>query len=403
MIKKISSGKHAGEWVVRIQPRKNGKRVTLPQKYASSKKKAAMVESQMWADFERNLDANFGKSIFVERFQEYVNKRAKSISPVTLKAWQDSANAFKKYFGNVKINQVTTEMISDYAHDFVNKHHAIVSNSSTIAKQLIHMRNFFKAVQGTGLKENPVPEKALKIFFKQSDFSLKQECYIFTPDELTKIRNVIINDLKTIDYLPSWIGRLAILVESYTGMRIGELQALKFADIIQSNGLLTFKINNSWSDYTKNFNGSLKARPKGCSRLLIPVPRELIGLLHDFENKQKEYLQEHNCTNTHGLIFLSLHDYRNANNNIPITQHGINDMLKLICKQVNIKAGQKRLSAYSFRHTICTNLANTPKMSYPWAAEKMGHSLQMFMKTYVGVDPDIDKKMNNLWANKMAQ
>ena len=38
-------------------------------------------------------------------------------------------------------------------------------------------------------------------------------------------------------------------------------------------------------------------------------------------------------------------------------------------------------------------------MSYPWAAEKMGHSLQMFMNTYVGVDPDMNKQMNKLWVS----
>lgn len=59
------------------------------------------------------------------------------------------------------------------------------------------------------------------------------------------------------------------------------------------------------------------------------------------------------------------------------------------------------MSAYSFRHTICTNLADTPGMPYPWAAEKMGHSLQMFMNTYVGVDPAMNRQMAALWTNKM--
>lgn len=136
-------------------------------------------------------------------------------------------------------------MISDYAHDYVNNHHVVVSKSATIAKQLVHLRNFFKSLEGKVVKENPVPEKALKIFFKQSDFSVARDWYIFTPDELAKMRSLIINDLEEISFIPNWTGRLAILVESYTGMRIGELQALQFKDIVQKDNYCTFKINDS--------------------------------------------------------------------------------------------------------------------------------------------------------------
>lgn len=74
-------------------------------------------------------------------------------------------------------------------------------------------------------------------------------------------------------------------------------------------------------------------------------------------------------------------------------------MLREICKRLKIEAGDKRMSLYSFRRSICTHLANVPGMSFTWAAEKMGHSLQMFMNTYVGVDPSIDKEMTKLWVS----
>ncbi|MCT6888429.1 site-specific integrase [Lactobacillus kullabergensis] len=401
MIKKINDGKHKGEWLVRIQPRDKatGKKKPWPRKYVASKREAVLAEKQMWIDYENGLSVGTGKAIFAEEFQKYVNKRASTISPVTLNSWQSSANAFKQYFGNAKVNQITTAMVSQYAHDYVKKHHATVSKSSTIAKRLIHMRNFFKSIEGKTIKGNPVPEAPLKVFFRQSDFSVAKEWYIFTANELDQIRNLIFSDLKH-SSVQNWSSKLAILIESYTGMRVGELQALKFKNIIFEDNVWTFRINNSWSDLTKDFTGALKARPQGYSRAVVPVPERLIQLLKAYQTKQTDFLHEHDCDNPLGLVFMNLHDYKSAANNMPINQHSINDMLKVICKRLEITSNNKLLSVYSFRHTICTSLANTPKMSYPWAAERMGHSLQMFMKTYVGVDPDMNKQMNAIWANK---
>lgn len=400
MITKVKNGKHVGKWKVRIQPvdKVTGKRISFPVKYADSKKEAVKLERKLWAEYEDGFNLSDGNVVFADAFQKYVNRRAKTISPVTLKAWQESANDFKTYFKQAKINKITTSLVSSYAHDYVNEHKLTVSKSSIIAKRLIHMRHFFKTLEGKTIKENPIPEGALKLFFKQSDFSVPKEWYILSSDELKQIRDLIIKDLDHSSVM-NWGSKLAILIESYTGMRVCELQALKFSNVAFEDSVWTFRINNSWSDYTKSFTGALKARPKGYSRSLLPLPKEVIALLKRYQDKQKAFLKDHALDNPLDLVFMNLHDYKAVANSQPIKQKSLNAMLKVICKRLNIQSGDKQLSMYSFRHTICTNLANTPGMSYPWAAEKMGHSLQMFMNTYVGVDPDMNKQMNKLWIS----
>lgn len=400
MIKKVIKGKHVGQWKVRIQPvdKVTGKRISFPVQYANSKKEAIKLERNLWAEYEDGLNFSDGKVSFAKAFQKYVDRRANTISPVTLKSWQESANDFNTYFGNTQINKVTTQLVSDYAHEYVEKNQVTVSRSSTIAKRLVHMRNFFKSIEGKVVKENPVPEGALKLFFKQSDFTVPKEWYIFSSNELDEIRNLIEKDLQHSSVMN--VGsKLAILIESYTGMRIGELQALKFNNVVYEDSAWTFRINDSWSDYTNSLTGALKARPKGYSRTLLPLPKAVIDLVKQYEIKQKDFIKKHDLENPLDLVFINLHDYKAAANDQPIRQKSVNMMLKNICDKLNIQAGDKQLSMYSFRHTICTNLANTPGMSYPWAAEKMGHSLQMFMNTYVGVDPNMNEKMNKLWVS----
>ena len=73
------------------------------------------------------------------------------------------------------------------------------------------MRNFFKSIQGKGIEENPVPEAPLKVFFRQNEFSISKDWYIFTDTQLNEIRALIEKDLKHSSVM-NWSSKLAILI-----------------------------------------------------------------------------------------------------------------------------------------------------------------------------------------------
>lgn len=398
MIKKMTTGRHKGEYQVRIQPinKITGKRENWPVDYASNRSTAKALERQMWADYEEGMQLADGNAVFVEEFRKYINRKKNTISPVTYRDWNNSANEFEKYFKNTKIKDISERLVEQFARDFIRKHKATVGRATVIDHRLTHMRSFFNELIGKVVKENPVPEQYLDKFFRKNEFSVRKQRYLFTNSELELIKKQIQGALNhtTID---KWGTRLALWIDLETGMRPGEIQALKFNNLITEDGYTTFKINDSWSDYARKFNGTLKARPKGYSRCCLPISQELIDFIDTYKKEQKKFLKYHGLTNPKGLIFLNLHDYKTCANNIPITQKSMNEMLKKICGELNISGNGSQLSMYSFRHTLCTKLANKPGISYPWAAERMGNSLSIFMRVYVKTDRDVNQKMMDNW------
>lgn len=399
MITKMKAGKHTGEFQVRIQPinKVTGKRESWPVQYAKNKRSATTLERKMWIDYENGLDMADGNSIFVDELEKYVRSRKKLISVVTQKDWDYTVKVCRQYFGKAKIRDINQRVMNDFAHDFVAKHHSTVSKSSVVARRLVHIRKFFKTLEGKVIKDNPIPERFLKFFFQQRDLSVKTKQYLFTDEELSSIKVKIRSELRhsTVGNVGS---KLALWIDLETGMRPGELQALRFQNLITKDGYPTFKINDSWSDVTCDFNGSLKSRPHGDFRYCLPISDELAATIKQYEKDQQYFLSQHNISNPQNLIFLNLHDYKAASNHVPIRQKSINLMMKRICNDLDIANNGEKLSLYSFRHTLCTKLANRPGMSYPWAASRMGHSVEMFMKTYVRVDRDIDKQMERMWS-----
>lgn len=398
MIKKMKTGKHAGQYQVRIQPvnKVTGKRESWPIEYAKNMRDAKAVERKMWADYEDGMQLWDGTTVFADAFERYVKQRKSSISPVTYRDWSNSAAEFKKYFQNAKIKDINERVVEKFAHDFVRKHKSTVGRATVIAHRLAHMRNFFKEIVGTVVKSNPVPEQFLDKFFRKSDFSVSKQRYIFSNDELQSIKEQIQLGLNNTS-VSNWGTRLALWIDLETGMRPGEVQALRFDNLVVEDEYPTFKINDSWSDYAKAFNGSLKARPKGYSRYCLPISQSLADFVELYRSEQQNFLSRHGLKNPENLMFLNLHDYKTCANNIPITQRSMNEMLKKICNKLGIEGHGAQLSMYSFRHTLCTKLANKPGMSYPWAAERMGNSLAIFMRVYVKSDRDVNRKMMDNW------
>lgn len=99
---------------------------------------------------------------------------------------------------------------------------------------------------------------------------------------------------------------------------------------------------------------------------------------------------------------MNIKDYRLCAFGYPVVQHSMNDMLKKSCNKVGINNGRLSISMYTCRHTEATKLGNTPGMSYPWAASRMGHTVKMFMKTYVHVDEDRNVEMSELVIDNIS-
>ena len=91
--------------------------------------------------------------------------------------------------------------------------------------------------------------------------------------------------------------------------------------------------------------------------------------------------------NTSGYIFLNLHSYKSisSNNQLPVTQDGLNDGLKEACNKAGIERQENYILAlYSLRVYLSSLLGNNNRISNMYACQRMGkNTIQVFLSTHV--------------------
>lgn len=410
MIKKILKGEYKGLWSVRIQPTINGKRMSITKR-AKTRLEAQKLEIDLkvkYAGYKNGLPSITDESNFLDEYTKYVEKKAQSITATTNRSWSYSLTLLNEYLKkknelDIQLKDIDQHFFNDFAHWYIKDHpKASVKKSTVIDVSLAHFRTFFtflldKAV----LNVNPIPRGYLKLFFKQSDFSTGRKWHLFSKDEVDALRKELLKEYE-VSTVANSVSKLALLVDTYLGLRPEELQVLKFDQLVKYEGSYTFKIDNSWSEKEKKPNGSLKDRPKGAYRYCLPIKNnKIIDLIKEFQIKQKKYLNEYGLKNTSGYIFLNLHNYRSisSNNQLPVTQASLNDMLKAACSKSGIeKQKNSVLALYSLRVYLSSLLGNDNRISNMYACQRMGNTIQVFLSTYVKENRESYKQNSRLWS-----
>ena len=406
----IKSGKKKGHYRVRIQPvdKLTGKKISIPSEVTKStdKLEAFKIQSEMWSRFNSTMDKvnHVLDQPFADVLSSYIERCYKNgkweIS--TYNDWKYTSKLVKAFFNNQKLKDVREDNIRIFAHDYVKKHHTIVGRNTTVDRQLQHLRSFFDYMKRYGLSYNPVPKSPLKEFFRKSEMTLPAKVYTFSSNEISLLKQEIRTELEKTTFI-YWCSRLAILLALDTGMRPQEIQAIQWNEFVEDHGHTVLKIDDSWSERKDGLNGHLKSRMRGESRLTLPLSATTTKLLKEFHEKQLLLLNRKGIINRNQFVFLNLTDYARCAAGKPIAQRTMNDMIKRLCKKVHVENGQLRVSMYTCRHTVATKLGNNPNMDYVWAADRLGHSFDMFLHTYVHPDKDKDEEMLNMIVSAQTQ
>jgi len=247
-------------------------------------------------------------------------------------------NHLLPYFGDHKIDSIVEREIEAFKRDMILKRYApkTINNVLSVLRKSLDC-----AVQWGILKHTPkftwirVPKKEITVVSKEAQALLLAD-----------------------NSYPLW--NTAIVVALKTGMRIGEILALRWIDIDFDTNII--KVNGSINvDYER-------APTKNGKTRVIPMSYELRDRLKS--------LMPPSAEKTNLYIFGREHDGK------PHSVFAVSDALKKVAKNLGIT---EHLHWHKFRHTFASNIAMAG-VNMRILQELMGHATILMTERYSHVD-----------------
>lgn len=313
--------------------------------------------------------------------EHYINRTAPK--PGTIRLRKHSINKLLEYFSDMKLKDITEEMYQAVLDDLKDRGYAITTldGHHSTAKMIFKLAHNKKMINF-----NPTEVAYIKpdeeVIIEDDEEELPE---YFEKDELVTF-------LKAVQEYGLFMDYLVFLILSYTGMRIGELIALKWRNIDFKKQ--TISITKTYYNPDNNTKKYQLVPPKTKkSRRKIVVSDEIINELIKYKAEQEKLIKHFGDSYNNGdYIFANV----NRHPGYPVTIKFLGTRMARILKKTDLNLS---ITPHSLRHTHTSLLAEAG-VSLEEIMDRLGHGDdEVTRKVYLHVTT----KMKTDAANKFSQ
>ena len=324
-------------------------------------------------------------------FCEFANEwlpiysEAKDVKPGTIRVRRHEINKLLPYFSRLKIKDITRKEYQDALNDLKYRGY------SDSTREGIHRTGrmiFRKALEMELIKKDPTEFAYLKKDNKTIEQLEEEEIpkYLEKEDLALFLKTAKNHGLKH-DYL-------MFLILSYTGIRVGELVALKWKDVDFVNQ--TISITKTYYNPTNNTLEYQLVTPKTRkSRRKIVVAEEVINAMKEHKKEQAQVIERLGADYYNkDFIFAKME-----------RQYGYPIVIKTVqnrmARLLRIAGLNSELTPHSLRHTHTSLLAEA-KVALEQIMDRLGHSDDQITKNvYLHVTQEMKKEAPQKFSELM--
>ncbi len=244
--------------------------------------------------------------------------------------------------GNYYLNELNHKVIQDFLLE-LSKNGRKDNNGGLAEKTIKDITIIVKGSIKKGINEDKI--KHIELTFNYPKDNKENKLYVLTKREQNKITNYVLENINS--------RNIGLLISLYSGIRIGELCALRWEDVDFKKNCLT--INKTIQrvyikDKDKNISKVIITTPKTKNaNREIPINKDFLEILKKVKSDKKHYIL------TGNEKYIEPRTYRKYFNKIL-------DELRI-----------KHFNFHSLRHTFATNCISLG-VDYKTVSELLGHA-----------------------------
>lgn len=350
-----------------------GKKKYTTKRGFKSPQEAKKAYNRLMVQVEENDVVTNSQRLFSELADEWFEQYKNTVRESTYVAQK---LAYKKHilplFGNLKISRISTPYCQkqvNHWYSYYKKYSNLIGLTSSVFKYALSLRlirsNPMDAVIRPKRKKRIDEERYSAPYYEKEELLEFLEIAKKYPDPIYPIFRIL----------------------AFTGLRKGELLALRWKDIDFEKSTLSVKQTLATCD---KWEIKFQVPKTEKSLRTISIDSETLQVIKRWQLKQKEYFLKMGIKPTKDgeqLLFVS-------EENKPLYLDYVNHNLKIIINENNLK----RITPHGFRHTHCSLLFESGA-SLKEVQVRLGHT---DIKTTMDIYTHVTKKQTEETANRFA-